>query len=59
LNVDLWERLLGLLERRDVTLVWVKGHAGNVWNERCDQLVHETLAQGILDADCAYEERQT
>lgn len=59
LNVDLWERLLGLLERRDVTLVWVKGHAGNVWNERCDQLVHETLAQGILDVDCAYEERQT
>jgi len=58
LNVDLWERLLALLDRRDITLVWIKGHAGYVWNERCDQLVHETLAQGIFDVDCAYEERQ-
>ena len=38
LNVDLWERLLPLLEKHQVTFVWVKGHAGHPENERCDQL---------------------
>ena len=38
LNADLWEQLLGLLERHPVTFVWVKGHAGHPENERCDQL---------------------
>lgn len=38
LNSDLWEQLLGLLERHPVTFVWVKGHAGHPENERCDQL---------------------
>lgn len=38
LNPDLWERLLRLLEVHTVKLVWVKGHAGHPYNERCDQL---------------------
>lgn len=38
LNVDLWEKLLPLLEIHDVTFVWVKGHAGHPENERCDKL---------------------
>ena len=38
LNIDLWERLLDLLEIHRVTLVWVKGHADNVYNNRCDAL---------------------
>lgn len=38
LNVDLWERLLSLLERHTVTVDWVKGHAGHPENERCDAL---------------------
>ncbi len=38
LNVDLWERLLTLLETHTVHFVWVKGHAGHPENERCDQL---------------------
>ena len=38
LNIDLWERLLDLLEIHRVTLVWVKGHAGHPYNERCDRL---------------------
>ncbi|MBP8594495.1 MAG: ribonuclease HI [Ruminococcus sp.] len=41
LNVDLWERLLPLLEKHEVTFVWVKGHAGHPENERCDQLAVE------------------
>ena len=38
LNVDLWERLLPLLETHRVTWHWVKGHAENEKNNRCDQL---------------------
>jgi ribonuclease HI len=41
LNVDLWEKLLPLLETHDVTFVWVKGHAGHPENERCDRLAVE------------------
>ena len=38
LNVDLWEQLLGLLGKHKVTFVWVRGHAGHPYNERCDKL---------------------
>lgn len=38
LNSDLWEELLGLLERHEVSFVWIKGHAGHAENERCDRL---------------------
>ena len=38
LNIDLWERLLDLLDMHRVTLIWVKGHAGHPYNERCDRL---------------------
>jgi len=37
-NPDLWERLLGLLETHQVTFHWVKGHADNPYNNRCDEL---------------------
>lgn len=37
-NVDLWEQLLGLLKKHEVTFVWVRGHAGHPYNERCDAL---------------------
>ena len=38
LNVDLWERLLALLQTHRVEFVWVKGHDGHPYNERCDKL---------------------
>lgn len=38
LNVDLWQKLLALLEKHSVTFVWVKGHNGHPYNERCDRL---------------------
>lgn len=38
LNVDLWDRLLGLLEIHKVEFCWIKGHAGHLENERCDRL---------------------
>lgn len=55
LNIDLWERLLLLCERHDVTFVWVKGHAGNPGNERCDQLATQAAAQRNLPSDLKYE----
>ena len=38
LNVDLWEELLELIEKHEVIIDWVKGHAGHPENERCDKL---------------------
>lgn len=38
LNVDLWEALLPLVQRHDMRYHWVKGHAQNEKNNRCDQL---------------------
>lgn len=37
-NPDLWERLAAQLERHSVSFIWVKGHAGHPYNERCDRL---------------------
>ena len=37
-NVDLWKRLLKAKEQHQVSFHWVKGHADNPLNERCDQL---------------------
>jgi len=47
LNPDLWERLLTLTEEHEVTVCWIKGHAGHPENERCDSL-----------ATAYYKERQ-
>lgn len=38
LNQDLWQRLDLLLQRHKVTFVWVKGHNGHEYNERCDKM---------------------
>ena len=38
LNPDLWETLLNLLEKHTVEFVWVRGHNGHAYNERCDTL---------------------
>lgn len=38
LNPDLWETLLEEIKRHNITYVWVKGHAGHPYNERCDKM---------------------
>lgn len=38
LNPDLWDKLLSLCEMHQVKLHWVKGHATNPYNNRCDEL---------------------
>ena len=38
MNPDLWQQLLELLGVHQVTFHWVKGHAENPYNNRCDEL---------------------
>jgi len=54
INPDLWERLLTLLKTHQVEFVWVRGHAGNAGNERCDQLAREAAEQPDLPPDPGY-----
>ncbi|MCL2279677.1 MAG: ribonuclease HI [Oscillospiraceae bacterium] len=37
-NPDLWIKLVPLLKKHDVTFTWVKGHADNEYNNRCDEI---------------------
>ena len=37
-NQDLWKPLVQLYKERDLTFRWVKGHAGNTWNDKADEL---------------------
>jgi ribonuclease HI len=37
-NPDLWLRLIPLIETHTVKFIWVKGHAENEFNNRCDEL---------------------
>lgn len=38
LNIDLWDKLLSLLDVYDVSCHWVKGHSTNYYNNRCDEM---------------------
>jgi len=42
-NVDLWQRLDAAMARHEVDWRWVRGHAGNVGNERADLLARQGL----------------
>lgn len=56
LNPDLWKQLLDLLDQGEVELRWVRGHAGNELNERCDQLAVASARKNGLPADREYEQ---
>ena len=55
INPDLWDRLLRLTDKHAVTFRWVRGHAGNVENERCDRLAVEAANGSDLPPDDIYE----
>jgi ribonuclease HI len=44
-NRDLWESLLALARIHSIEWIKVKGHAGDRWNERCDELAREGAAK--------------
>jgi ribonuclease HI len=50
-NIDLWKRLLPLLELHRVTFQWVRGHAGHPENERCDALAVAASSRKDLPED--------
>lgn len=54
-NVDLWKRFLEIYKKHRVRFVWVKGHASNVENNRCDELAVLAYKQGDLIRDEGYE----
>jgi len=56
-NIDLWEKLLPLCEKHQVEFRWIRGHAGNRENERCDQLSMAALRQPNLATDEGYENK--
>ncbi|MFD2033163.1 ribonuclease HI [Belliella marina] len=54
-NVDLWKRYIPLHMKFKPKFNWVKGHAGNPLNERCDQLAVAAAEGKNLKADVGYE----
>jgi len=54
-NPDLWKRFLLVYRQHKVKFVWIKGHADNVENERCDRLAVAAAAALHLQVDSYYE----
>ncbi len=57
LNIDLWQELIRLTANGNVRFQWVKGHAGNTLNERCDTLAVQSARKTDLPVDSGYEKR--
>jgi ribonuclease HI len=55
LNVDLWQRLLPLLEKHKVDFKWVRGHNNNLENERCDELAVAAIRGSDLLVDGGFQ----
>jgi ribonuclease HI len=53
-NTDLWKRLLALCKKHHVKFKWVKGHADNVENNRCDELAVAAYKEPGLPPDHGY-----
>jgi len=53
-NPDLWEKALRLLDIHNINFIWIKGHAENPGNERCDEIARETILRGDLPDDSYY-----
>ncbi len=58
-NPDLWQRFLRIYPKHKVKFVWVKGHANNVENERCDALAVAASLGKELHVDNGYEDTAT
>ena len=54
-NPDLWKRFLDIYRKQNVKFVWVKGHASNKENNRCDELAVEAAMGKGLKIDHGYE----
>ncbi|HEY7347729.1 MAG TPA: ribonuclease HI [Ktedonobacterales bacterium] len=54
-DADLWERILDLCAQHQITFFWVKGHAGNKENQRCDRLSAHAARNSRLAVDLGFE----
>lgn len=54
-NKDLWVKFYNLYKQHRIRIVWVKGHADNPYNNRCDQLATSAADGGNLLVDEGYE----
>ena len=54
-NQDLWKRFLEIYKQHQVEFTWVKGHAGNKYNEVCDALAVNAAESKNLISDSEYE----
>jgi len=54
-NADLWKRYAEVAKNHNVKMVWVKGHASNPFNNRCDELATAAADGGNLLVDEGYE----
>ena len=54
-NKDLWMRYYELSKKNNIRFVWVKGHADNPYNNRCDQLATSAADGNNLDVDIFFE----
>ena len=57
-NKDLWTKYYNLAQTMNIKLKWVKGHADNPFNNRCDELATAAADGKNLIADEGYEETQ-
>jgi ribonuclease HI len=55
-NIDLWQRFLQIYPKHNIKFNWVKGHAGNMYNERCDELAVQAAEGSNLLIDKGYEQ---
>ena len=55
-NPDLWRRFLKIYRNLNVKFIWVKGHAGHIQNERCDELAVSASKAKFLKTDLGYED---
>ncbi len=58
-NIDLWQRFLKIYPKHQVKFNWVKGHAGNHYNERCDELAVQAAESANLLIDEGYEKEDS
>jgi ribonuclease HI len=54
-NPDLWQEFMKLNKKNRIKFVWVKGHADNKWNNRCDELATAAADGGRLIEDVGYD----
>ena len=54
-NQDLWKRFLKIYKQHQISFTWVKGHAGNKYNEVCDSLAVNAAESDNLISDSEYE----